>query len=147
MDPQQRIFLTTVWETIEDSGYRASSLSGTQTGLFVGVATSDYEELLKDNLIDISAHTSTGMFHSILANRISYLLNLHGPSEPIDTACSSSLVAIHRAINAIQNDECDLAIAGGVNVILTPTLYISFSKAGMLSEDGRCKAYDEKTNV
>ncbi|MDQ1265996.1 MAG: hypothetical protein QG635_1148, partial [Bacteroidota bacterium] len=146
MDPQQKIFLETVWKAIEDAGYKPSALSGTKTGLFVGVASIDYYELLKEYGIAIEAYTSTGTLHSILANRISYLLNLHGPSEPIDTACSSSLVAIHRAIKAIQNGECRMAIAGGVNVILTPTLYISFNKAGMLSEDGRCKTFDKLAN-
>ncbi|RKZ54148.1 MAG: non-ribosomal peptide synthetase, partial [Candidatus Parabeggiatoa sp. nov. 2] len=146
MDPQQRLVLETVWKTIEDAGYKASYLSGTKTGLFVGVATHDYDELLRENVSDIEAHTSTGMAHSILANRISYLLNLHGPSEPIDTACSSSLVAIHRAVEAIRSGTCEMAIAGGVNVMLTPILTLSFSKAGMLSEDGRCKTFDKRAN-
>ncbi|MEW6381937.1 MAG: alpha/beta fold hydrolase [bacterium] len=146
MDPQQRLFLQTVWKTIEDAGYKPSDLSGTSTGLFVGVNTSDYHELLKDRAIATGIYTATGVAHSILANRISYLLNLHGPSEPIDAACSSSLVAIHRAVEAIRAGDCDMAIAGGVNVILSPTLYISFSKAGMLSEDGRCKTFDKQAN-
>ncbi|MCK5665811.1 MAG: polyketide synthase, partial [Thiotrichaceae bacterium] len=146
MDPQQRLFLETVWKTIEDAGYKASDLSGTKTGIFVGVASNDYYELLKENVPNIEAHTSTGIAHSILANRISYLLNLHGPSEPIDTACSSSLIAIHQAVQAIRNGTCSMAIAGGVNVILTPTLTLSFSKAGMLSEDGRCKTFDKQAN-
>ncbi|MGA1790296.1 MAG: thioester reductase domain-containing protein [bacterium] len=146
MDPQQRIFLETVWKTIEDAGYKPSDLSGTNTGIFVGAATTDYQELIRDRSIDIQAQTSTGRFHSITANRISYLLNLHGPSEPIDTACSSSLIAIHRATQAIRMGNCDMAIAGGINVMLTPTLHISFSKAGMLCEDGRCKTFDKRAN-
>jgi acyl transferase domain-containing protein/acyl carrier protein/SAM-dependent methyltransferase len=146
MDPQQRLFLETVWKTIEDAGYKASDLSGSKTGLFVGVASHDYDELLRESISNNEAHSSTGMAHSILANRISYLLNLHGPSEPIDTACSSSLVAIHRAVEAIRNGTCEMAIAGGVNVILTPSLTLSFSKAGMLCEDGRCKTFDKRAN-
>ncbi|MGA1867912.1 MAG: SDR family NAD(P)-dependent oxidoreductase [bacterium] len=146
MDPQQRVFMETVWKTIEDAGYKPSDLSGTNTGVYVGVANTDYNELIRDREIEIEAHTSTGTAHSILANRISYLLNLHGPSEPIDTACSSSLIAIHRAVQAIRNMNCEMAIAGGVNVMLTPTLYISFSKAGMLCEDGRCKTFDKGAN-
>ncbi|MCP4701907.1 MAG: amino acid adenylation domain-containing protein, partial [Gammaproteobacteria bacterium] len=146
MDPQQRLFLETVWKTIEDAGYKASDLSGSKTGLFVGVATHDYDELLRENAPGIEAHGSTGMAHSILANRVSYLLNLHGPSEPVDTACSSSLVAIHRAVEAIRSGACDMAIAGGVNVMLTPALTLSFSKAGMLSDDGRCKTFDKRAN-
>ena len=82
----------------------------------------------------------------MLANRVSYLLDLHGPSEAIDTACSSSLVAIHHAVKAIHNGDCDMAIAGGVNVLLTPTLFIEYNKAGMLSEDGRCKTFDKTAN-
>ncbi|MGA1867996.1 MAG: thioester reductase domain-containing protein [bacterium] len=146
MDPQQRLFLETVWKTIEDAGYKPSDFSGTKTGIFVGVATADYNELLGRKNIAVEAQTSTGRFHSITANRISYLLNLHGPSEPIDTACSSSLVAMHRAVKAIRSGDCDMAIVGGVNVMLTPTLHISFSKAGMLCEDGRCKTFDKQAN-
>ncbi len=146
MDPQQRLFLETVWKTIEDAGYKASDLSGTMTSLFVGVATIDYSELVQKNRIEVSAQTSTGLSHAILANRISYFLNLNGPSEPIDTACSSSLVAVHRAIESIHSGDCEMAIAGGVNTILTPSLHISFSKAGMLSEDGRCKTFDKRAN-
>ncbi|MDF2872972.1 MAG: mlnB, partial [Anaerocolumna sp.] len=144
MDPQQRIFMQTVWETIEDAGYKPSDLAGSNTGLFVGVSTTDYRDVLKDS--EIEALTSTGNSHCILTNRISFLLNLHGPSEPIDTACSSSLVAIHRGVESIYSGDCDMAIVGGVNVIASPTLHISFSKAGMLSPDGRCKTFDEKAN-
>ena len=144
MDPQQRIFLQTVWETIEDAGYRPSDLSGTKTGLFVGVSTTDYRDVLKD--CEIEALTSTGNSHCILANRISYILGIHGPSEPIDTACSSSLVALHRGVQSIYGGDCDMAIVGGVNVMASPTLHISFSKAGMLSPDGRCKTFDKEAN-
>ncbi|MCP4133214.1 MAG: SDR family NAD(P)-dependent oxidoreductase, partial [bacterium] len=146
MDPQQRIFMETVWRTIENAGYKASDLAGTKTALFAGVATTDYNELLKEHSIEIKAQTSTGVSHSLIANRISYMLDLYGPSEAIDTACSSSLVALHRAVEAVRSEKCDMAIAGGVNVILSPTLYISFSKAGMLSEDGRCKTFDSRAN-
>jgi polyketide synthase PksN len=145
MDPQQRLFLTAVWQAIEDAGYKAQQLSGSKTGLFVGVASSDYAELLS-RYGENNAWVSTGNAHSILANRVSYLLNIHGPSEPIDTACSSSLVAIHRAVESIRSHKCDMAIAGGVNAILTPTLNISFSHAGMLSPEGRCKTFDQSAN-
>ncbi|MCG6895404.1 MAG: SDR family NAD(P)-dependent oxidoreductase, partial [Desulfobacteraceae bacterium] len=146
MDPQQRLFLETVWKTIEDAGYRASDIAGTDTGLFVGVSSNDYAELLGRCASAIEAQTATGMSHALLPNRISYLLDIHGPSEPIDTACSSSLVAVHRAVEAIRSRTCDMAIAGGVNLILTPTATISFDKAGMLSPDGRCKTFDEKAD-
>ncbi len=144
MDPQQRIFLETVWKCIEDAGYKTSDLSGTKTGLFVGVSNGDYSELLRKHSIE--AYTSTGMSHSILTNRISYLLNLRGPSEPVNTACSSSLTAIDRAAGTLWNNECEMAIAGGINVIIRPTLHISFSKAGMLSKDGRCKTFDKQAD-
>ncbi|MBU8854954.1 SDR family NAD(P)-dependent oxidoreductase [Bacillus sp. FJAT-26377] len=146
MDPQQRIFLENVWKTIENAGYKASDFSGTNTGVFVGVSNMDYYEILNKYQDEIEAHVPTGNSHSILSNRISYLLNLHGPSEPINTACSSSLVAIHKAVKAIQSGECNIAIAGGVNIILSPRLYISFDKAGMLSPDGRCKTFDNSAN-
>ncbi|MBF0451758.1 MAG: hypothetical protein HQK75_13730, partial [Candidatus Magnetomorum sp.] len=145
MDPQQRLFLACVWQLIEDAGYKASFLSGSKTGVFVGVGATNYTELFNEKDINES-WTSTGNAHSILANRISYFLNLHGPSEPINTACSSSLIAIHRAVEAIRSNTCDMAIAGGVNVILTPTLSISFSKAGMLSKEGRCKTFDQSAD-
>ncbi|HEY3366496.1 MAG TPA: SDR family NAD(P)-dependent oxidoreductase [Symbiobacteriaceae bacterium] len=146
MDPQQRIFLQTVWKTIEDAGYRPGALSGTRTGLFAGVATMDYYDLLKENGVPIEAHASTGLSHCILVNRISYWFNFRGPSEPIDTACSSSLIAIHRAVESIRNGDCDLAIAGGINVMVSPMLFIAFSKAGMLSRDGTCKTFDKRAN-
>lgn len=146
MDPQQRLFLQVVWHTLEDAGYKASDLAGTSAGVYVGVSTSDYFELMRERNVSIDAHTATGYAHSILANRISYLFDFHGPSEPIDTACSSSLVAVHRAVEALQSGSCDLAIAGGVNLLLTPTMFVSFAKAGMLSPDGRCKSFDQRAN-
>ena len=146
MDPQHRIFIETVWMTIEDAGYKPSDLWNTKTGVYVGVSTLEYNDILKENGVAVQAQTATGNAHSVLANRISYMLNLHGPSEPIDTACSSSLTAIHHASEAIRHGECDMAIAGGVNVLLSPTLFISFSKAGMLSPDGKCKTFDENAN-
>jgi FkbH-like protein len=146
MDPQQRVFLETVWKTIEDAGYKSKDISGTKTGIFVGVATSEYSDLLKENEVEILAQTSTGKVHSILANRVSYLLNLNGPSEPIDTACSSALTAVHRAVEEIHLGNCNMAIAGGVNILASPDNFISFSKAGMLSIDGKCKTFDKDAN-
>lgn len=146
MDPQQRIFLQTVWRTIEDSGYKPSDLSGSSTGVFVGVSTSDYYMRLAQSESQSDAYATTGNAASIVANRISYFFNFHGPSETIDTACSSSLYAIHRGVEAVRNGTCPLVIAGGVNLILDPSISIAFSKAGMLSEDGRCKTFDESAN-
>nr|AGS77291.1 polyketide synthase [Myxococcus fulvus] len=146
MDPQQRLFLETVWRTLEDAGYRPSSLSGSRTGLFVGVVTSDYGALLKENGLEGEALAPTGNFHSLVANRISYHFNFHGPSEPCDTACSSSLIAIHRACEAIREGSCEQAIAGGVNLLLSPTLFVAFDSAGMLSPSGKLRAFDEGAN-
>jgi 3-oxoacyl-(acyl-carrier-protein) synthase/acyl carrier protein len=145
IDPQQRLFLQTVWKTIEDSGYTSSALSALKTGLFVGVFNHDYAELLQQQEV-MDAYLTTGTMNSMIANRISYFLNLRGPSEAIDTACSSSLVAIHQAVHAILQGDCDMAIAGGVNTLITPTSFISANKAGMLSEDGRCKTFDKNAN-
>jgi amino acid adenylation domain-containing protein len=146
MDPQHRLFLEVVWKTIEDAGHRPSSLAGSRTGLFVGMGNSDYSELMQKTLRSVEIHSGAGIAHGMLPNRISYLLNLHGPSEPVDTACSSSLVAVHRAIEAIYNGDCEQAIAGGVNLMLTPSLFIYFNKSGMLSPDGRCWTFDKRAN-
>lgn len=146
MDPQQRVFLQTVWKAIEDSGQKVSDLSGTKTGLFVGVATNDYADILRESDAALDGYTASGNSHSVLANRVSFLLNLRGPSAPIDTACSSSLVALHRAIESIHTGSSDMAIVGGVQVNLSPGAFISFGSAGMLSPDGKCKTFDKRAN-
>ncbi|HKP96343.1 MAG TPA: SDR family NAD(P)-dependent oxidoreductase [Fibrobacteria bacterium] len=146
MDPQQRIFLETVWKAIEDSGHKVSDLAGTKTGLFVGAATRDYADVLASHQCTLDGYTASGNSHSVLVNRVSFLLNLRGPSAPLDTACSSSLVALHRAIESIHSGSCDMAIVGGVQLMLTPSAYISFSAAGMLSPDGKCKSFDKAAN-
>lgn len=147
MDPQQRITLEAVFNALEDAGIANSKLRGTNTGAFIGVSAVDYSTLLNNGTDLMSqAQFSTGAAHSVLVNRISYLLDIHGPSEPVDTACSSSLIAIHRGVEHIRNGHCDLAIAGGVNAMLSPELTLSFSSAGMLSEDGRCKSFDQRAN-
>jgi amino acid adenylation domain-containing protein/thioester reductase-like protein len=143
MDPQQRLFLQVVWQAIEDAGYAVQDLAAQKTGLFVGASSQDYAELLQGIQ---EAQVPTGLAHSLLANRISYLLNLTGPSEAVDSACSSSLLALHHAVRALQTGDCEIAIVGGVNALLTPSLSISFTKAGMLSPDGRCKTFDKRAN-
>ncbi|WP_412756908.1 SDR family NAD(P)-dependent oxidoreductase [Legionella bozemanae] len=145
IDPQQRLFLQTVWKTVEDAGYAPSTLAALKTGLFVGVFNHDYAELLQKNEV-MDAYLTTGTMNSMIANRISYLLNLRGPSETIDTACSSSLVAVHQAVHAILQGDCELALAGGVNTLITPTSFIAANQAGMLSDDGRCKTFDKNAN-
>uniref|UniRef100_UPI001FC851B0 beta-ketoacyl synthase N-terminal-like domain-containing protein n=2 Tax=Burkholderia gladioli TaxID=28095 RepID=UPI001FC851B0 len=146
MDPQQRLLMTHVWKAIEDAGYSAQALSGSRTALFVGTSLSGYGNLLAQSAQAQAAFTSTSVVPSIGPNRMSYFLNLHGPSEPIETACSSSLVAINRGIAVLRDGSCEMAIVGGINTIVTPDAHVSFSKAGMLSEDGRCKTFSAEAN-
>ncbi|MFJ1713851.1 SDR family NAD(P)-dependent oxidoreductase [Streptomyces sp. NPDC088260] len=145
MDPQHRLALQTAWNAVEHSGYAPSGLP-TNTGLFFGVSGTDYATLLAAHGAPPDAFTSTGNAHSMLANRISYVLDIHGPSEPVDTACSSSLVAVHRAVEAIRSGACDAAIAGGVNLLLSVDTFVSAGRAGMLSPDGRCKTFASDAN-
>ncbi|GER89937.1 hypothetical protein KDW_40990 [Dictyobacter vulcani] len=147
IDPQQRLLMMYAWKAIEDAGYSAQALSGTKTGVFIGTGNTGYKDLFYQANLPIEGHATTGnMIPSVGPNRLSYFLNIHGPSEPIETACSSSLVAIHRAVSAMESGSCDMAIVGGVNTILTPEAHISYSKAGMLSKDGRCKTFSSHAN-
>ncbi|MCF3124167.1 SDR family NAD(P)-dependent oxidoreductase, partial [Streptomyces arenae] len=146
MDPQQRLLLEVVWSAIEDAGYRASDLAGRRVGVFIGTTNSDYAEVQRAAGRKADAHTLTGAALSIIPNRISYLLDLRGPSIAVDTACSSSLTAVQQAVTALRDGTCDLAIAGGVSLILDPGLYEALSRNEMLSEDGRCKAFDASAN-
>lgn len=146
MDPQQKLALEVSWEALENGAYSADKIKGSQTGVFVGVSNSDYSRLLTSSNVSITGHNGTGISYSIIANRISYLLNLHGPSLVVDTGCSSSLVAVHLACQSLQKGECNLALAGGINLILDPYISVVLSEAGMISPDGRCKTFDAKAN-
>ncbi len=146
MDPQQRILLELSWEALEDAGYSKDALSGSQTGVFVGASGSDYRLLLEQHQVEVEAHMGTGNATSVLANRLSYFYNFHGPSLQIDTACSSSLVAVHEAVQAMQSGQCSLALVGGVNIICHPGNSIMYYKAGMLSKTGLCKTFDSKAD-
>lgn len=146
MDPQSRLFLETAWAAIEDAGYPASALSGSRTGLFAGVSTTDYRDLAQQAAIAEGLVADRSTYAFMLANRVSNFLDIHGPSEAIDTACSSSLVAIHRAVESMRQGNCDAALAGGVNLIANPQVMVTASRAGMLSEDGRCKTFDRRAN-
>jgi acyl transferase domain-containing protein/acyl carrier protein len=146
MDPQQRLLLEVAWEALEDAGQTREGLAGSQTGVFVAVYHSDYAQLQIANPEYIDAYTSLGTAHSIAANRISYLLNLQGPSVTVDTACSASLVAVHLACQSLRNQECSLAIAGGASLIISPEVTISLSKWGFMAPDGRCKTFDSSAN-
>jgi amino acid adenylation domain-containing protein/thioester reductase-like protein len=142
IDPQQRLLLEVSWEALENAFITPTSLAGTRTGVFVGISSNDYSRLQFDDAEKIDAYAGTGNAHSIAANRLSYFYDLRGPSMAVDTACSSSLVAAHLACQSLQNGESDLGVVGGVNLILTPELTITFSQARMLSPDGRCKTFD-----
>ncbi|WP_327320424.1 SDR family NAD(P)-dependent oxidoreductase [Streptomyces sp. NBC_01235] len=140
MDPQQRLLLQSVWAAIEDSGHAPTSLAGSDTGVFIGTLDSGYG-LLGDPDADVEGHTAVGRIPSLGPNRLSYLLDLRGPSQPIETACSSSLVALHRAVTAIRSGECSAAVAGGVNLLIEPSLHTSLGRSGALSPSGRCRTF------
>ncbi|WP_007513224.1 type I polyketide synthase [Pseudofrankia saprophytica] len=141
MDPQHRLLLEVVWEALENAGVAPASLRGTPTGVFVGVSLVEYAHLTASDLSRVEAHTSTGAAMSLAANRISYTLDLRGPSIALDTACSSSLVAVHTACASLRSGESAVAIAGGVNLLLAPAVSAAFASAGLLAPDGRCKAF------
>ena len=142
MDPQQRLVLEVSWEALESAGIVPEKLSGSRTGVFIGISNSDYNRLLYKNFSTIAPYNSTGTAFCVAANRLSYALNLKGPSVAIDTACSSSLVAVHFACQSLESGESDLGLVGGVNLILSPEGHITFSQARMMSADGRCKTFD-----
>jgi acyl transferase domain-containing protein/acyl carrier protein len=144
MDPQHRLLLETAWHAVEHSGTAPTALANTNTGVFVGLATHDYLGMASGELTypEIEAYMAIGTSNAAAAGRISYRLGLQGPSVAVDTACSSSLVAIHQACQALRLGECDLALAGGANALLTPATMITFSHAHMLAPDGRCKTFD-----
>jgi thioester reductase-like protein len=147
-DPQQRLLLEVAWEALEDGGQTLENLAGSRTAVFVGISSWDYAGLQTSfrDLTDIDVYTNIGGALSIVANRISYCFNLQGPSAAIDTACSSALVAVHFACQSIWEGGCRLALAGGVNVLLSMGPYIGFSRLAMLSADGRCRAFDARAN-
>src|ERR1700742_698162 len=149
LDPQQRLLLRTTWEALEDGGISAEQLAGTDVGVFVGGFTLDYQLLQNQGRTSryrFKTHSATGMMMTMLANRISFAFDFRGPSMTVDTACSSSLVAVHLAAQSLWNGECDLALAGGVNIMIGPNTAIAESKSGFLSPDGRCKAFDESAD-
>ncbi|MEU2923567.1 SDR family NAD(P)-dependent oxidoreductase [Streptomyces sp. NPDC007251] len=145
MDPQQRLALETVWAALENGGYAPARLPG-NTGVFFGVSGYDYHQLLNASGVAPDGYTATGNAHSVLANRISFVLDVHGPSEPVDTACSSSLIALHRAVESIRSGRCEMAIAGGVNLLLSVDTFVSTQMSGMLSPDGRCKTFSDRAD-
>jgi thioester reductase-like protein len=142
MDPQQRLVLEVAWEAIENAGLPPDKLAGSQTGVFVAIGNYDYCRLLAKDLDLVNAYDGTGNTLCIAANRLSYLLNLRGPSVVIETACSSSLVALHFACRSLLQGESNLCLVGGVSLMLSPEPTITYSHARMMSSDGRCKTFD-----
>jgi acyl transferase domain-containing protein/NADPH:quinone reductase-like Zn-dependent oxidoreductase/NAD(P)-dependent dehydrogenase (short-subunit alcohol dehydrogenase family) len=144
MDPQQRLLLEVGWEALEHAGQAPDRLTNSATGVYLGLCSSDYSYLqlraVDKSLLD--SHYASGVAHSVAAGRISYLLGLQGPSLAIDSACSSSLVAVHLACQALRSGDCRMALAGGANLLLSPDLFVAFSRSNMLAPDGRCKAFD-----
>ena len=142
IDPQQRLVLEVAWEALENAAIVPANLSGSQTGVFIGCGNYDYGLLLSKNPSCITAYDGVGSTIGIAANRLSYLLNLRGPSLALETACSSSLVAVHLACRSLQNAETDLCIVGAVSLMLSPEQTIAYSQARMMAPDGRCKTFD-----
>ena len=147
MDPQHRLLLEVAWEALEHAGQAPDKLTGSDTGVFTGISVSDYYQIMTKQEHDkLDVYLAQGTAHSAASGRISYLLGLQGPAISIDTACSSSLVATHLAVQSLRSGECRMAIAGGVNTILLPEVHISFSRARMISGDGRCKTFDARAD-
>ena len=148
MDPQQRLLLEVSWEALENAGAAPDTLERSATGVYFGVCSNDYANLqLQANdpaLLD--SHYTSGLAHSVASGRVSYTLGLQGPSITVDTACSSSLVAVHLACQALRAGDCRMALAGGVNMMLSPDLFVAFSNTRMLAADGRCKTFDSSAD-
>ena len=143
IEPQQRLMLETVWEGLERAGYSPAALRGSRTGVFAGVAANEYAHLLSAESIDkIEPYFITGNALNAISGRVAFALGFEGPAVAVDTACSSSLVAVHQAVQALHSGDCDLALAGGVNVLLSPVTVVAASRARMLSPVGQCKTFD-----
>ncbi|MFE5502773.1 SDR family NAD(P)-dependent oxidoreductase [Amycolatopsis japonica] len=142
MDPQQRITAEVAWTALDHAGIPPGELRGSRTGVFMGVSAAEYGALTMADPGRVDAWSGTGASAAIVANRLSYLLDLRGPSAVVDTACSSSLVAVHQALVSLQRGECELALAGGVNLLLSEGPFTTFRRAGLLAADGRCKTFD-----
>ncbi|MBM7368205.1 polyketide synthase Pks13 [Gordonia hydrophobica] len=150
VDPQQRLALELTWEALEHAHIPPSDLRGGQVGVFMGTSTNDYQMLatlgLGEGASETAAYALTGTATSIIANRVSYFYDFHGPSLAIDTACSSSLVAVHEGVRSLRNGDSDVVIAGGVNMLITPAATLGFDQIGAMADDGRIKAFSSDAN-
>jgi acyl transferase domain-containing protein/aryl carrier-like protein len=146
VDPQQRLFLEVVWEALEDAGLANEALKESRTGVFAGAIWHDYADLAARGVGRCSSHAATGRALNMVANRVSHALGLRGPSIVLDSACSSSLLAVHLACQSLRQGECEAAIAGGVNLLLSPETMVALTSFGGLSPDGRCKAFDARAD-
>ncbi len=146
LDPQQRLMLEVAYEALERAGLKREQLSGSRTGVYLASYNDDYALLQMRDLAGIEAYTGTGTGQAFVANRLSFALNLQGPSITFDTACSSSLVAVHSACQSLRNAECDVALAGGVSLMLEPAAMVAMARWGMLSPDGQCRTFDQTAN-
>ena len=146
MDPQQRLLLEVAWEALERAGISTARLAGSRTGVFVGVGSYDYHKIITRDVAEIGPYSALGTANCITASRIAYLLDLKGPNLSIDTGCSSSLVSVHYACQSLRSGESDMCLVGGVNVMLSPEITVTFSQAHMMSVDGQCKAFDADAN-
>ncbi|WP_236653651.1 polyketide synthase, partial [Streptacidiphilus melanogenes] len=141
MDPQQRLLLQTAWRALEDAGLSPLQLAGSSTGVFVGAMADDWARLQLSDTAEPTPRLGIGAGRSMLANRLSYQLDLRGPSLTVDSACSSALLAVHLAVNSLLAEECDTAVVGGVNLVLTDALDAIYRQAGLAAPDGRCKPF------
>lgn len=146
MDPQHRIMIEVVYEALEKAGLPLDKIAGTQTGVFMGHFTSDYKEMIYRDPDNAPSYAATGASKTSLANRISWLFDLRGPSFTLDTACSSSLVALHLACQSLRTGESSMAIVGGSSLLLNPEMFMYLSNQQFLSPDGKCKSFDESAN-
>jgi acyl transferase domain-containing protein/acyl carrier protein len=144
MDPQQRLLLEVAWQALEDAGQPPPQLAGSATGVFVGITVNDYAQILFQslNLADVDLYAGTGNPLNTTAGRVSYAMGLQGPAMAVDTACSSSLVAVHLACQSLRSGDSEVALAGGVNLILAPEGNVVWCQGELLSPDGRCKTFD-----